>query len=314
MRRRVLITSSILLVALVAACSASGGSAVGGSSAEFDSGMTMTQEQAGDGDGGGGDAAADESISLGSVADTSASRREVITRGEVALAAEDPRAAAAAVVALVERDGGRVDARSESAGADGQEAVAWLTVRIPSDDMTSTLTALEDIGEVRRVDLTAEDVTGDVQDLDARIRAMRLSVSRMEELLSRATTNSDIVSAENALAERQATLESMQTQRARIAEEVALSTLTIQISTTPLVEAGPPSTGGFLGGLQAGWNALVTVLGGLLVVVGALLPWAALGGVLAVAAVAVVRATRRRRSAAVSASADGAGAGAGGAM
>ncbi|WP_066588955.1 DUF4349 domain-containing protein [Cellulomonas timonensis] len=294
MRRRVLITSSMLLVALLAACSASGDSMAGaGSMAEGGSAVTMAQEPGGDGDAGG---AADESLALGSAASDAAASREVITRGDVALAVDDPRAATAAVVALVERDGGRVDARSESAGTDGRDAVAWLTVRIPSGDMTSTLTALEEIGEVRQVDLTAEDVTGDVQDLDARIRAMRLSVARMEELLSRATTNSDIISAESALAERQATLESMQTQRARIAEEVALSTLTIQISTTPLIEAAPPSTGGFLGGLQAGWGALVSVLGGLLVVLGALLPWAVLGGVVAATAVAAVRLTRRRRA------------------
>ncbi len=292
MRRRALVTSSMLLVALLAACSAAPDS--GGDASLAESGPAIAV--ADDANGGGAEASADGSLVLGSSTRTEeGAGREVITKGEVALSVDDPRAATAAVVALVEREGGRVDARSESAGADGQGAVAWLTVRIPSDDMTSTLTALEDIGDVRQVDLTAEDVTGDVQDLDARIRAMQLSVARMEDLLSRATTSSDIISAESALAERQATLESMQARRARIAEEVALSTLTIQISTAPLVAAGPPSTGGFLGGLEAGWGSLVAVLGGLLVVLGALLPWAMVGGVAAVATISVVRLARRRR-------------------
>ena len=48
--------------------------------------------------------------------------------------------------------------------------------------------------------------------------------------------------------------------------------------------------GGFLGGLQNGWNALLTTLNGLVVVLGALLPWLVVVGlVLLVAAVYVVQ-------------------------
>lgn len=249
-----------------------------------------------------GTATGDAELALGSSAaqvSDAAANRQVITSGEVQATASDPRAAADAIVAVVERDGGRVDSRVERADTADQDAHATLTVRIPSDDMTTTLDAIEDVGDVVQVDLAAEDVTGDIQDLDARIRAMQLSVARMEELLGQATTNADVISAEDAVAARQAELESMQTRRARIAEDVALSTLVIDISTPtepPVVVEASTGPGGFLGGLEAGWGTLVAVLGGLLVALGALLPWAVFGGLVAAGALALTRLARRRRS------------------
>ena len=223
-----------------------------------------------------------------------AAGRQVVTTGTAQLTVDDPRKAASAVVALVEGEGGRVDARKEQTAAEGRDAFAQLTVRIPSDDLTSTLTKLEDIGRVDQINLSAQDVTGTAEDLDARIRALKLSVARMEDLLSRATSNADLIAAENALTERQANLESLQSQRARLAEQVALSTLDITLTTPG--NAPAPTTHGFLGGVAAGWDALVAVLSALVLVVGVLLPWLAFAGVIVLVVVASLRWVRRRRA------------------
>jgi len=223
-----------------------------------------------------------------------AAGRQVVTTGTAQLTVDDPRKAASAVVALVEGEGGRVDARKEQTAAEGRDAFAQLTVRIPSDDLTSTLTQLEDIGRVDQINLSAQDVTGTAEDLDARIRALKLSVARMEDLLSRATSNADLIAAENALTERQANLESLQSQRARLAEQVALSTLDITLTTPG--NAPAPTTHGFLGGVAAGWDALVAVLSALVLVVGVLLPWLAFAGVIVLVVVASLRWVRRRRA------------------
>jgi Domain of unknown function (DUF4349) len=223
-----------------------------------------------------------------------AAGRQVVTTGTAQLTVADPRKAASAVVALVEGVGGRVDARKEQTAAEGRDAFAQLTVRIPSADLTSTLTKLEDIGQVDQINLSAQDVTGTAEDLDARIRALKLSVARMEDLLSRATSNADLIAAENALTERQSNLEALQSQRARLAEQVALSTLDITLTTPG--NAPEPTTHGFLGGLAAGWHALVSLLGALVLVVGVLLPWLAFAAVITIAVVAALRWVRRRRA------------------
>lgn len=232
--------------------------------------------------------------------------RQVITSGEVAMHADDPRGAADAVVQEVEDAGGRVDDRHETAAQaeEGVEASAELTVRVPATAMTGLLAALDEIGPVTSVDLGSDDVTAAAQDLDARIRAMQLSVARMEDLLARASTQEEILSAENTLTERQAALEGLESERARIAEKVALSTLQVRISTPPEpvvpdepAPAAEESPQGFLGGLESGWSALVGVLGGVVTVLGLLLPWLALGGAIAWVTWRVRRLLRRQHAA-----------------
>lgn len=282
-----------LLAVLVAGCS-NGGADSGGAS------MTDTRAFSGeDSVAGGGDAgaaAADVGDDAAADPGADAAGRQVVTTGDVALTASDPRGAADGVVALVEEAGGRVDARQESSARaeDGTDASADLTVRVPADDVSDLLDALEDLGDVQDVDLRSEDVTAAAQDLDARIRAMRLSVARMEDLLAGAATQADVISAENTLTERQAALEQLESQRARVAEQVALSTLHVMIWSDGAPAPTTDERTGFLGGLAAGWEALVGVLGVALLVLGALVPWLAVAALVVAAVVAVRRVLRRR--------------------
>lgn len=296
MAARTLAAVALTATVLLGGCSASGSSSsdsAEGSAQQAGGAQQAGSDKAGSDKAGPAAGANGPALAAGTSTDT-AGGRQVITTGDVQLTAKDPRAAADAVVALVEGEGGRVDARTEQAATDEQDAHAQLTVRIPSDDLTSTLSALKSVGDVVSVNLSAQDVTGDAQDLDARIKALQLSVARMEDLLSRATTNADLISAEGALSERQANLESLMSQRARLAEQVALSTLTIDLSVPGTVSAAT-APGGFWDGIGAGWESLVATLRVVVLVLGVLLPWLALGGLVTLGVLAVRRTVRSRR-------------------
>lgn len=225
------------------------------------------------------------------VDEASVEDRDMIVEGTVSVTVTDPRGAAQTAVLLVERLGGRVSERSEEAATEHQDATARLVVRVPAGEVTAFIDRLDDLGSVGAVETTSTDVTMQARDLDARIRAMELSVSRLEEFMARATTTEDLLDAERTLTERQAELESMQSQRTRLADRVDLSTLTVNFWTpeqTPVQSAG-----GFSGGLETGWTSLVTALGTALLVTGVLLPWLALAGVVALAVMALRRRGRR---------------------
>ncbi|UCN15852.1 DUF4349 domain-containing protein [Cellulomonas iranensis] len=226
-------------------------------------------------------------------ADGTASGQQVVQTAHVTMLAPDPVAAGHAVVALVERVDGRVDARSERSGDDaGDPGSAELTVRVPASAMSTIADDLREIGDVRDFQLETEDVTGAAQDLDARVAATELSVARMSDLLARATTNADVISAEKALTERQATLEQLRAERARLADRVALSTVSLVVYAPDAApEQTAPAT--FLDGLGTGWSSFTAAVRGALVVLGVLLPWALAGGVV----VALVLAWQRRRRA-----------------
>jgi TolA-binding protein len=241
---------------------------------------------------GGGYAVDEAGGETASGAGTAADDRQVITEGSIQLTVDDPRAAAQEAALLVEHVGGHVQERTEQAGSgEGDGGSATLTVRVPSTELTRVLQQLEQLGTVESVEIMSTDVTAQGQDLDARVRALQLSVTRLEDLLARAQTTTELVAAEQTLTERQAELESLQSQRARLADRVEMSTVRLMLWTDGAAPEVAPA--GFLGGLRTGWDSLVTAIGAALLVAGVLVPWLAFLAV--VVALALWLRSRMRR-------------------
>jgi hypothetical protein len=110
-----------------------------------------------------------------------------------------------------------------------------------------------------------------------------------------AATTEALLRAEDALSERQEQLESLQSQRALLADQVELSTLSVHLEPFGVAPAGGPD--GFLDGLGTGWRSLVSALGAAVVVLGVVLPWVGVLVVVAAAVLVPVRLARRRRAA-----------------
>jgi hypothetical protein len=222
--------------------------------------------------------------------------RELVTTGNATLAVDDPFDAAEQIADLVEQAGGRIEARDERAATADEPGSASMTLRIPADRVSATLDALDELGDVRDRHIETVDVTGTAQDLDARIEALRTSTDRLRELLADADRTSDLIEIEAELSTRQAELDSRVSERNRLSDEVAMSTLHVEIvaEDAPAAQADP---GGFLGGLSAGWSALVSTFNVVVLVLGAIIPWLALAGVVLLIVVAVRRQLARSRPA-----------------
>jgi hypothetical protein len=225
-----------------------------------------------------------------------ATDRQVITTGDLTLVTDRPATTVTEVVTLVERVGGRVDSRTETAATQDSPGSALVTARVPSDQVTATIDGLRDLGTVSNLTLDAQDVTATAQDLDARIAAQRISVARMEDVLSRVTTTSDLVAVEDALRLRQSDLEAMVAERDRIADQVALSTLTVRLTAPSVVE--PAGPGSFGTAVAAGWRSLIGALGSFALVLGVMLPWLVFLALLATPLVLLGRRRRQLRAAA----------------
>lgn len=275
-RRLLRIVPVLLLVLALAACGAGGGS----------------DELV---DGGGDDLAGEgeRGPAAGDDADSGADDgRQVVTTGSLTVAVDDPLSAADEATRIAAAVGGRVDHRSERPEVEGTPASASLTLRVPADRVADVLDDLEALGEPRDLALERQDVTLTVRDLDARIQALEVSIARLADLMGAATSTGDLLEAEAALTERQAELDSLQSQRTYLGEQVALAT--IRLSLVSRETAPSPAPGGFWGGLVSGWTALVNTLNRAIEVVGALVPWAIFGA-LVVAVVLLVRRLRPRR-------------------
>ena len=118
------------------------------------------------------------------------------------------------------------------------------------------------------------------------------SVARLQGLMEQAATTEALLAAEKALSERQERLESLQSQRAALADQVELSTLSIHLEPFGVAPVGGPDS--FSDGLGTGWRALVTALHGGAVALGVVLPWLALVAAVVGAVLGTIRLVRRR--------------------
>jgi len=220
--------------------------------------------------------------------------RSVVTTGSMTVTADDPIAAAADAVTIVEAAGGRVDARTENAPTENDNGSATLSLRIPSTSLTATLDELKTLGDTENVSVNAVDVTTQSQDLAARISALRASVDRLTALLATATDTKVLIELETAISERQGNLEAMEAQQRDLADQVALSSIELSLISPTDAPVTPPDS--FWSGVLAGWTALTGFFGFVLVALGVLTPWLVLAGVLVVVALLVLRRRRATRA------------------
>jgi hypothetical protein len=218
--------------------------------------------------------------------------RQIITVGSMTVTVDNPITAAAKAAAITEGAGGRVDGREELAPSGRDGGSATLTLRIPSTRLTSTIQDLKDLGDVVTVTQDSTDVTSEVADVDARVKALRASVDRLTELLASAKDADVLVTIESSLSDRQQQLESMEAQQRALSDQVSLATLTVSFITEEQAPVEEPNT--FLTGLAAGWGAFVGFLNALVVAFGVLLPWLVFFGLISVIVLLIVRRVSKR--------------------
>jgi hypothetical protein len=291
-RRSALVASALLLAvaSLLAACSGSGGSAPAGMTPgepmPADAAVTMEY-----GPGGMPGEANEAAVTA---------EQQVIRTASVSLRVDDVAGAGTQIVALVSESKGFIQMQDLSNS--GEATYETITARVPADRLDAFLAEIARLGTVENLSSQASDVTQQTVDLEARIGALTTSVERLQELLAATGNVADLVAVEAELANRQAELDSLVSQRDYLADQVAYSTVTLSL--TPVVEAIGVTPPGFWSGLQNGWTTLTTLAGAAITALGFLIPFILLSAVIAVPIIIAVSAASRRRRRASLASTD----------
>jgi uncharacterized protein DUF4349 len=261
MSRRVLVLGALALVALAGCSSTDSTSSSGG--AEMAAPAVAPAKPGGAAKDGAGTAKAE--AQPGSVATS----RQLVRTAQVDLRGDDVNGTVVKVKDLTSREGGYVGQENSTA------SLGSLTLRVPSDRMDAVLKGLGEVEgtTVVRRETKSEDVTEQVVDVESRLAGQRASVDRVRALLERAATTSEITQIEGELTKRQTDLESMQRRYDALKGQVAQSTITVSVRQGSAPPAAEEKLG-FLGALDSGWNALLEALRVVVVVIGAVLPFA----------------------------------------
>ncbi|WP_347242145.1 DUF4349 domain-containing protein [Streptomyces sp. IB2014 016-6] len=159
---------------------------------------------------------------------------------------------------------------------DDTHVASNVVLRVPEAEYDSVLTELAGTGKLLARSANAKDVTEQVVDVNSRIATQRASVNRVRKLMDQAEDITDVVALESQLNTRQSELEALLAKQASLADRTTMATVTLDLSERPKEEKdsgdGDP---GFLDALGGGWDALVTVLRWIVVVIAAILPFVA---------------------------------------
>ncbi len=194
--------------------------------------------------------------------------RSIVSTAMVTVESDNVVEARQRTVAIVESAGGAIYDEQTELGDQGRTTI---TLRVPPAQFQSVLTQLGQVGELTTQDISTEDVTAQVVDLDARIASAEVSVERLRGFLGQATSVTEIAELERELVSRETNLETLRGQKRTLDGRIDLATIVLTVA--PPVSAPSPDEArplpGFLDGLTAGWDTLVSTL----TVVGAMAGW-----------------------------------------
>jgi hypothetical protein len=150
---------------------------------------------------------------------------KIIRTGSLQLEVTDVRAAIAAGRAAIQGMGGYIGASQQS--SDGDNIVATYSYRIPAERWEDALDALRKLGNEVGEQTDSSDVTGQIVDLDARIRNLRASESALVKHLSDAGKVADVLEIEARLSDVRGQIEQLTAQKANLDDQVTYATLTV---------------------------------------------------------------------------------------
>ncbi|WP_251330384.1 DUF4349 domain-containing protein [Haloplanus pelagicus] len=232
-RRTRIVTVLFVALVLLAGCNgAAGGAEVGagggGDSATFaETQGADAQERAADGgDAGNGGASGGEEEA------TAATSRSIIRTGHVRLRVDDFEASRSNLTALVESHGGYVSDSAKQ--VNDRDDAAWtsgrVVLRVPADNFSATMTAVEREGRVLESRTETQDVTDQVVDLQARLENLRAERDRLRTLYQQANDTEDVLAVERRLSEVQTEIERTEAQLQNLQRRVAYSTITVEMA------------------------------------------------------------------------------------
>ncbi|WP_067599799.1 DUF4349 domain-containing protein [Nocardiopsis listeri] len=200
--------------------------------------------------------------------------RRLIHTAHMTVRVQDVAEASEDAKELTRGSDGYVASEELSTPADGAPEGS-LTLRIPTGEYEGALTDLAELGDRSDIERSVEDVTEEIADVESRIDSSETALESLRGYLEEAENVDDLLRVEREIQDRQADLESFQARLETLQNQTSYSTvhLTLRPPSTYLEERSGDESIGFLGGLERGWRALLSLGQGLAVMVGWSLPF-----------------------------------------
>ncbi len=110
---------------------------------------------------------------------------QLVKQASLVLVLTDIDAAVAQVQAIIQQAQGDMLSLQDQRSPEGAAQQVSLTLRVPQAELEAVLKALRPLGTVQQQSLTAEDVSSQLVDLEARLKNLRQSESALLKIMER---------------------------------------------------------------------------------------------------------------------------------
>ena len=184
--------------------------------------------------------------------------RDIIFTADLTVAVPDVTEAGEQATRLIQGLGGFLFGQRTTGGSN---PTSVLTFKVRPGDFQEALDRLGSIGDLRTQNVSADDVTERIVDVQSRINTAVASVERLRSLLEAAGDIQTIVDLENELLQRETQLETLRGSLRTLQDQVALATIVLTITeaeSRPAVSLGVTSYRGHDEGISCpGTSGLV---------------------------------------------------------
>lgn len=285
------VTAAALTAAMLTGCgSAVKGGGTASSTASYDMAAESAAEYAA------GAVVAEENGAIqSSLTPQTGTERKIVYTASMRMESTRFDDARAALLAAVEDCGGYLESTDQSGSAKEGSRWVYYTVRVPAGKYTAFLEQAGQAGSVLNLNESAQDVTMEYVDVQARLESLQNKKTRLEALADKAETTADLLEIENQLTEVQYQLESYTRQMKVMDNQVDYCTVDISLrevaTLTPTgVSFGERIADAFTGG----WTGFAAFVQDAVVAIVYSLPLLLMLGILAAVLVPLLR--RRRQS------------------
>lgn len=195
---------------------------------------------------------------------------------------------------LGEDAGGWVSYSSESVSGNGLRR-AYLTLRIPTEQLDDYLAGTGNLGRVISKDESATDVTDSYYDTQARLDTQLALMARLQSLVTDAASLADLLALESQIADTQYMIDSLRSSLDSTDQQVNYATVDVNLreetAASDLTDSAKTFLDRLFGALETGLTAFVDFLQDMVIFLTAALPFMLIVAVVWI----IVRLIRRRK-------------------
>ena len=196
-----------------------------------------------------------------SAAPPAASAPQIIRTGSISLLVGDVERAINATQAVARSHGGNVLSLSDQTPTEpGVRHTAQMQIGVPQSEFDAAMTALTSVGGVQARSVSAQDVSAQIVDVQARLNNARRTESDLLKIMDRQGKIEDVLAAEQQLAQVREQVEELDGQLQATKHQVAYSTIDVALTDAAAKTTTVAPTGAQKLGDQ--WQAALRSVGG----------------------------------------------------